>query len=115
MQLNKFQRRLLLLVGCAILADVVGGRLHVSERLGHEVVVIVLTLGAVVFANDALWSRKLFWGIISGAVFLGALLLWALEIYYPRPPAVAVVFLLCLVGGWSVDQFINRVAKSEGW
>ena len=109
-----FQKRLAILVGSAILADIICRRLQVSERIDHEAVLSILTFGGVIFANDKIWRTKLFWALVVGAFCLYLAALWVLNVNLPQAHLIiGVVFVICLLGGLFLDRLINRISTGS--
>lgn len=112
--MTTFQKRLVLIVGIAILTDKVCDYSRISQRTNHEAILAVIMFAAVISANDRLWSTKLFWALVVASFCLFILLLGCLNAFLPTSSiTVWLVFVLCLGAGWALDGLANRVGTSR--
>jgi hypothetical protein len=107
-----YQKRLAIVVGSAILADVVCWRLRISAKIDHEAVLTILAFGTVILANEKQWRTRLFWSLIVSSFCLYLVVLWVIDVSLsPSDFTVLLVFAICLAGAWCLDWLINRVAN----
>ena len=100
-----------IIIGSAVVADVVCSHIGVSARRTHEVSLMVLMFGAVISANDRLWPAKLFWVLAAGILGLYLLAVWfVVDSYFPSTD-LTTLSLICLAGAWWTDVLLARIFR----